>query len=167
MNDLAAACRAICDNDEFVRVSEIIARNIVEDLEHEHTRPTDVASELKKILAPLRLLSRTAKQRLLINLTDIYHDHDAAREALGKFERALEHQMPSLDMKPRRSLVGTVFGLFCDYGIPVSSNPSGPLADYYQALKEASGFKWSVNSLARDTRKMQLEGWHVSEKRPE
>jgi hypothetical protein len=179
VNDFERACRDICDDNEFVRASNIIAANIRDDLKHGRTSPSEVIAELAKINHAIGALSLKAERRLSGNLEKLYGNAAEAARALLLFRKALTLEVDGtlsiddlsgpisiqrnikreLRERPRRAVIVAVWQTFLKHDLPIAPNPKSELAQYYQALKEETGFEWSVDTLTRDTRRMVTERW--------
>ena len=165
MKGLDKALRAICDDDRFLEQSHNIIQHVVDDLKAEHQPPSKVERELDAALRTINTLSYAAKQRLSIYLTAVCGDRDKGQATIDNFLLALAHDMPKLEMKTRRCLVGAVYATFIEHQLPIDLRRDGPLAHYINLIIAATNAPWSFDQLIRDTHQMRKERWQISEQR--
>lgn len=161
-HDMAeAAFRSICDSDDFVKASFNIAENLKRDLKGGNKAPSEMASDLRRLRNMLRSMHCKSQQRLAMNLGCVFEEPGI--NVIEKLEKALDHDIPNLEMRSRPALVGSVLLLFLEHGLPINRGKTGPLATYYEFMRDETGFTWPVSQLTRDTHNMFKEGWRPAD----
>lgn len=164
--DLDPAFRALFDDDGFVAASVDIVSRVREDLAVGQVPQSRLEAQFDSIARAIKKLSPRAEDVLLVNLHRVCGDVEAGRATYYNFLSALYQDTPNLQTRARPCLVGEVYRVFRQHGLPIDQKRDGLLAEYYKRIVEATGAPWPVEQLTRETYERHNDGWYSDPTQP-
>ena len=161
--DLGRAFRVLFDSDGFVAASVNIVNRVQEDLAVGQIPRSRVDAQFDAIARAIKKLSPPAEDVLLINLSRVCGDVEAGRATEYYFLSALYQDTRNLEAGARQRLVGALFRVFRQHGLPIDRERGGLLAMCFERIVEATDAPWSVEQLARETYNMHKSNWYPDE----
>ena len=158
--DLGRAFRVLFDSDGFVAASVNIVNRVQEDLAVGQIPRSRVDTQFDAIARAIKKLSPPAEDVLLINLSRVCGDVEAGRATYYNFLSALYQDTRNLEAGARQRLIGAVFRVFRQHGLPIGREREGLLAVYFERIVEATGAPWTVEQLTRETYDTHKSGRH-------
>jgi hypothetical protein len=149
--DLDRAFRVLFDDDGFVTASLDIVNRVQEDLAVGQIPRSRVDAQFDAIARAIKKLSPPAEDVLLVNLNKVCGDVEAGRATYYNFLNALYQDTRNLKTRARQCLVGAVFRVFRQHGLPIDRKRDGLLAMYYERIVEATGAPWPIEQLTSET----------------
>ena len=158
--DLDQAFRVLFDDDGFVAASIDIVNRVREDLAVGQVPRSRVDAQFDAIASAIKKLSPKAEEVLLVNLNRVCGDVETGRATYYKFLSARYQDSHKLQTRARPSLVGAVFQVFRQHGLPIDRRPEGLLATYYRHIVDVTDAPWPVQQLTHETYDMHKDGWY-------
>ena len=156
--DLDRAFRDLFNDDGFVAASINIVSRVREDLAFREVPRSRIDTQLGAIARAIEKLSPPSEEMLLMNLNKVCGDVEAGRATYYNFLNALYQDTYNLEKRVHPYLIGAVFRVFRQHGLPIDQEPEGLLATYHKHIIEATGAPWSVEQLTRDTYDRHKDG---------